>query len=150
MLLLKRNEKIIYNSTSDFVNVQKFANFVYDDANRDPNYKMGNSNFGDGYKFRGRGIFQLTGKYNYQKFTTFYQSKYDSNIDFTTNPDLVATNIEIAVISALWFYENNVNSDSITSDTSVNEVTKKINGGKKGLKHRKSLFNKTKIHINCK
>ena len=111
---------------------------------------MGNSNFGDGYKFRGRGIFQLTGKYNYQKFTTFYQSKYDSNIDFTTNPDLVATNIEIAVISALWFYENNVNSDSITSDTSVNEVTKKINGGKKGLKHRKSLFNKTKIHINCK
>jgi len=137
------------NRTSSYVNVTKFANYVYDDANRDMGYKLGNTNIGDGYKYRGRGIFQLTGRSNYQQFNTFYRERYNSGLNFINNPDLLATDTEIAVISALWYYENKVNSNSITSTTSVEKVTMKINGGTKGIEHRKQLFNKTKNHINC-
>ena len=137
------------NGTSNYVNVTKFANYVYDDAYRKPKFRIGNTNIGDGYKYRGRGIFQLTGRTNYQQFNTFYRERYNSSINFINNPDLLATDTEIAVISALWYYDNKVNSNSITSTTTVEKVTKKINGGKKGLKHREQLFNKTKNHINC-
>ena len=137
------------NRTSNYVNVTKFANYVYDDAYRKPRFRLGNTNIGDGYKYRGRGIFQLTGRTNYQQFNTFYRERYNSSLNFINNPDLLATDIEIAVISALWYYENKVNSNSITSTTTVEKVTKKINGGKKGIEHRKQLFNKTKNHINC-
>ena len=137
------------NGTSNYVNVTKFANYVYDDAYRKARFRLGNTNIGDGYKYRGRGIFQLTGRTNYQQFNTFYRERYNSSLNFINNPDLLATDTEIAVISALWYYDNKVNSNSITSTTTVEKVTKKINGGKKGLKHREQLFNKTKNHINC-
>ncbi|MFN0727875.1 hypothetical protein [Polaribacter gochangensis] len=136
------------STTSDFVDIRKFANLVYDDANRRQRYKMGNTNVGDGYKYRGRGIFQLTGKYNYQQFTSYYQNKYKSSLDFSVNPNLIATNKEIAVISALWFFKNKVGN--LLANTTVAQVTKKINGGKKGLQHRKALFNKAKTNIKCK
>ncbi len=89
------------DSTSVYVNKQKFANRVYDDAYRGAKNKLGNTDTGDGYKFRGRGIIQLTGEYNYQQFTTHYQNRYSSTKDFTTNPGLVASDKEIAVVSAL-------------------------------------------------
>lgn len=135
------------SATSNFVDIQKFANYVYDDARRGKS-KLGNTNVGDGYKYRGRGIFQLTGKYNYQQFTSFYQNKYQSSLDFINNPNLVSSNTEIAVISALWFFKTKVGN--VTSNTSVAQVTSKINPALKGIKHRKSLYNNTKNHINCK
>ncbi|QMU63915.1 MAG: hypothetical protein GKR88_06140 [Flavobacteriaceae bacterium] len=138
------------DSTSVYVNKQKFANRVYNDTYRSAKTKLGNVNTGDGYKFRGRGIFQLTGRYNYQQFTTYYQNRYSSTLDFTTNPDLVVSDKEIAVISALWFFKNKVMGKvSINNNTSVKKVTYYINSKRKGLPHRKSLFNKTKDSIQC-
>ena len=61
---------------------KKLANFVY--ASRNGN---GNEVSGDGYKFRGRGIFQLTGRSNYQAFTNFYQSEFNSSDSFIDDPD---------------------------------------------------------------
>lgn len=63
----------------------------------------------------------------------------------------MASDKEIAVISALWFFKNNV-LDKITIDvnTSVKKVTKKINGKDNGLQHRKNLFDKAKNeNIDC-
>ena len=133
---------------STFVDHEKFANYVYSDQYR--TFKLGNTNPGDGYKFRGRGIIQLTGRDNYERFNTFYQNNYDSTVDLISNPDLLSNNTEIAVISALWFFENNVlNIGNINENTSVAEVTKKVNGKYNGLDHRKNLFNSTSTHINC-
>lgn len=111
---------------------EKIANKVY--ANR-----MGNGpeSSGDGWKYRGRGPIQLTGKDNY---TAFSQSI--SRPDVLTNPDVVAS--ELAFESALWFFSKNnlfAIADKGVTDAVITQVTKKVNGGTHGLDDR---INKTK------
>ena len=107
---------------------QKIANRVY--ANR-----MGNGDeaSGDGWKFRGRGALQLTGKSNYQAF-----ADYIGRPDVMTNPDLVAN--ELCFESALWFFDRNKLwgiCDQGVNDASILALTKRINGGTHGLDDRK-------------
>jgi len=131
------------SSTSAYVNVEKFANYVY--GNR-----MGNNAYGDGYKYRGRGIFQLTGKNNYTAFNNFYRNNYDSSVDIINNPDLLTSNKEMMVISALWFYKNNVlNRIKVNENTSVKSVSVKVNGGTNGLNDRIQIFNIAINIIKC-
>ncbi|MDX5478834.1 MAG: hypothetical protein LPJ98_10295, partial [Cyclobacteriaceae bacterium] len=132
------------SSTSDFVDPEKFANYVYNRKS------LGNANYGDGYRFRGRGIFQLTGKGNYTEFNQFYKQNYNTNIDILNNPDLLSTNTEIATLSALWFFQKKVlNTVIVDHQTDVEVVTYKINGGNNGIEHRKSLLTKTLEFIKC-
>ena len=112
---------------------EKIANRVY--GNR-----MGNGDeaSGDGWKYRGRGALQLTGKSNYQSFSSYLKKP-----EIMTNPDLVAT--QYAFESAMFFFDNNklwLICDTGVSDTSITSLTKRINGGTLGLDHRKSLTNK--------
>ena len=106
---------------------EKIANRVY--ASR-----MGNGDeaSGDGWKFRGRGALQTTGKDNYSQF-----AKHLGKPEIMENPDLVAT--EYAFESAIFFFDKNklwdicdkgVNKDSILA------LTKRINGGTHGLADR--------------
>jgi len=109
---------------------QKIANRVY--ASR-----MGNGPeaSGEGYKFRGRGYIQLTGKQNY---TAFDASVPESIVD---NPDLVATKYPLA--SAAWFWsKNGLNkiADEGATDAVVTKVTKRVNGGTIGLPDRIKHF----------
>lgn len=111
-------------------NPEKIANLVY--GNR-----MGNGAeaSGDGYKFRGRGALQLTGKSNYEAF-----SKYLNKPEIMTNPDLVAT--EYAFESAMFFFDRNKLwdiCDKGVDDATITALTKRINGGTIGLDHRKAL-----------
>lgn len=134
------------------VDKAKLANLVYNDNKRKSKNKLGNVNHSDGYKYRGRGIFQLTGRYNYTQFNTYYQANYDASIDLVANPQLVQTNTKIAVISALWFFKTNVlNKMAISEFTNVNHVSKLVNGGRKGRKERKDLLEEKIIGlVNCK
>jgi len=105
---------------------EKIANLVY--ANR-----MGNGDeaSGDGYKFRGRGCIQITGKSNYQAFGCL------------DNPDLLKN--EKALTSAAWFFnKNNLNkiSDEGINDSTIAHVTKIVNGGNNGLSERIELTKK--------
>lgn len=113
---------------------EKIANRVY--ANR-----MGNSSeiSGDGYKFRGRGFIQLTGKGNYNSF------KNDSGIDVVNNPDLLLEE-QNAIICALWFW-NNKGLNMWADKDDIIAITKKINGGVNGLDHRKQLLSKYKKEL---
>lgn len=142
----KRNPNDFASSTSSiYVDNEKFANYVY--CCRMNN---GDEDSGDGYKFRGRGIFQLTGKSNYTEFNQYYQENYDENIDLSLNPDLVATDMEIVVISALWYYKEKVLNDiDIDENTNVEDVTEKINGGTNGLNDREEVFNLCELYIEC-
>jgi len=108
---------------------EKIANRVY--ASR-----MGNGDeaSGDGWKFRGRGALQLTGKSNYEAF-----AKYLGNNEVLENPDLVATKYSFE--SAMFFFERNklwAICDKGINDAAILELTKRINGGTHGLEDRKA------------
>jgi putative chitinase len=116
-------------------NPEKIANRVY--ASR-----MGNGpeSSGDGWKYRGRGALQLTGKSNYEAF-----AKYCNRPDVMTNPDIVAN--ELAFESAMFFFERNKLwsiCDQGVTDAAILSVSKKVNGGTHGLEDRK---NKTKTYF---
>ena len=105
----------------------RIANRVY--ANRMGN---GNEQSGDGFKYRGRGLIQLTGKDNYTNCGTAL------GLDLTTNPDQVATN-PVAVLSAGWFWDTRrLNTWADKED--IKTVTKKINGGTIGLVDRTAHY----------
>ncbi|MCD4697341.1 MAG: hypothetical protein K8S16_13985 [Bacteroidales bacterium] len=126
------------NKASDYLkNSKKLANLVYAD-------RLGNSDTesGEGYKYRGRGIFQLTGKYNYEQFSSFYKDQFDSKTDLVKNPGSVASNSKIATISALWFFQKNVIDKIDMSKATVDKVTKKINPAKAGINDRISIYNR--------
>jgi len=102
--------------------------------------RMGNGDFasGDGYSFRGRGMFQLTGKSNYKAFNNFLNVE---GVDFVTNPALVLTT-EYAIKSAMWYYKTVVVDKLDIESATVESVTNKVNGGNNGLSDRKAIFNK--------
>lgn len=110
---------------------EKIANLVY--ASR-----MGNGpeSSGDGFKFRGRGYIQLTGKSNYAAFDLAVED------DILANPDLVST--KHALASAAWFWKKNglnLIADTGSSAEVVTKITKRVNGGTIGLPDRIKHFN---------
>ena len=133
------------SATSPFVDEEKFANRVYSKRK-----DLGNTQPGDGWKYRGRGIIQLTGRYNYMAFNTFYQD-YDSSVNLVNNPELVATDSKIRVISALWFFKYHVMNHfkTISDNTKVYDVTYYINKSRKGLADRQNIFRNSEAKIRC-
>ena len=117
---------------------EKIANKVY--GNR-----MGNGNeaSGDGFKFRGRGYIQLTGKDNYTAFDKVVDE------DILANPDLVAT--KYPLMSAAWFFtKRNIWAvcDRGAGDDVVTKVTELVNGGHIGLADRISKFKLYNSNLN--
>jgi putative chitinase len=110
-------------------NPEKIANRAY--ANR-----MGNGpeESGDGWKYCGRGLFQLTGHDNYQAFADSIQTDIDQI------PEFLQT-FEGAVQSACWFWENN-NLNPLADAGDMLTMTKRINGGTLGLEERTANFHR--------
>jgi len=109
-------------------NPQKIASKVYGG-------RMGNGpeSTGEGFKFRGRGYIQLTGKDNYTAFGKAI------NEDITSNPDLVST--KYPLLSAAWFFSKNCLKKCVDdSNVTVTSVTKCVNGGTIGLADRLKHF----------
>jgi putative chitinase len=99
--------------------------------------RMGNGpeSTGEGYKFRGRGYIQLTGKENYTAFGKAIGE------DIISNPDVVAS--KYALLSAAWFFSKNGlhrMADEGSSDQVVTKITKRVNGGTIGLPDRIKHF----------
>ena len=114
------------------LNPQKIANLGYSN-------KLGNGSVesGDGYKYRGRGYIQLTGKVNYASF-----NKYVSD-DVIANPDLVATKYPMMSAGHFWTIQKKLNSiaDQGATSAAVEAVTRKVNGGTNGIAQRQTYFN---------
>ena len=106
----------------------KFANKPVEIANRVYANRIGNGNemSGDGYKFRGRGIFQFTGKANYKLYgienPNLLLSCNDSNVNF----------------ACIYWVKNDLNKLADKND--IEAITKRINGGFNGLEDRKKIF----------
>lgn len=95
---------------------------------------LGNIYPGDGMKYKGQGLIQLTGRFNYAKVSKALGQ------DFITNPDLLSTP-QYAVQSACWFWKEN-NLNRFAND--IRKCTKAINGGYNGLEERKKFWEKAK------
>ena len=111
-------------------NPEKIASRVYGG-------RMGNGDetTKEGFKFRGRGFLQTTGKSNYKKLGTFL------GVDLLSNPDLVSTQYPLA--SAAFFFNSNKLweiCDKGADDATVTSVTKRVNGGTIGLSQRIKEF----------
>lgn len=99
---------------------------------------MGNgpATSGDGYRYRGRGFIQLTGKDNYSRLSA------DTGTDYLRNPDLLLNEAD-AMVSAIWFWTTRrVNHWADKDSTTM--VTRTINGGTHGLQQRQALTVKYK------
>ena len=108
---------------------EMIANKVY--ANRMGN---GDEKSGDGWKYRGRGFIQITGKINY------FQLANDTDLDCLKNPNLLLEEAN-AMISALWFW-NKAGLNKLADKNDIKGITKRINGGYNGLEHRTELLKK--------
>lgn len=114
---------------------QAIANSIYAD-------RMGNGSFdsGDGYKYRGRGLIQLTGRSNYQLLSIA------TGIGYLENPDWVALPSN-ALRSAMWFWDTH-NLTKYADKDDIAGCTKIINGGVIGLTDRKERYERTLKAIN--
>jgi len=108
-------------------NAEKIANKVYSG-------RMGNTEEGDGFAYRGRGIFQLTGKENYKNCSD------GIGVDLIAHPELLQEP-KCASLSAGWYW-NKRNLNQYADIMDIETMTKKINGGTIGLEDRKAKINK--------
>lgn len=123
------------SDTVGFVgNPEKIANLGYG-GRKD----LGNNTTGDGYKFRGRGAIQNTGRL---KYTTLSQQM---NIDLINNPDLL-TQPTNAMVAAFWEWKTR-NLNKYADQDDVLKVTKRINGGTNGIDDRIIRLRRSKIAL---
>jgi putative chitinase len=117
-------------------NPEKIANKIYAD-------RMGNGPeaSGEGYKYRGRGAIQLTGKENYSKFAA------SLGMDLTAAVAYCET-LEGAIESACWFWNTNKLND-IADKNDIVTLTKRINGGTIGLEDRKHHFENNLVTLSA-
>jgi len=129
--LLKTFQKYFFD-----YNVNEYARNPISIANRVYSKRMGNGSetSGEGWRYRGRGFIQITGKENYFRLSN------DTDIDFLKNPDLLLEEAN-AIISALWFW-NLKGLNDLADKNDIVGITKKINGGLNGIEHRKELLKK--------
>ena len=103
-------------------------------ANRAYGGRMGNGDesSGDGWKFCGRGLIQLTGRDNYQSFADSLQISVDDAAQYLET-------FEGCVQSACWFWENN-NLNALADQGNIDAISKKVNGGTEGLENRRNFY----------
>jgi len=102
---------------------------------------LGNEHPGDGKRYMGRGVIQLTGRYNYKQFSDAM------GMDFVSNPDLVASP-QYAVLVGGWYWDTRkINSAADQDD--LTRVTRLVNGGKNGLADRRRYLDRAKKVLNA-
>jgi putative chitinase len=112
-------------------NPQKIANYVYANINGN-----GNEESGDGWRYKGRGMIQITARKNYTDCSKAL------NLDLIKNPELLEQ-AALAFRSAGWFW-NSRNLNELADREDIIAITKKINGGLNGLEDRKLYYARAK------
>ena len=120
-------------------NQEAIANLGYADENRPKDLRLGNTEEGDGWKYRGRGIIQITGREIYTEFNKFAHKVklVGDEVSFVDNPELVAENKTFAFVSAAFFWAKKKNiydkadksKPELDNEEIVNRVTDLVNGG---------------------
>lgn len=107
----------------------RYAEEIADGSAYEGRVDLGNTQVGDGQRFKGRGLIQLTGRANYAEYSK------DSGVDYLSRPAKVATDPFVAVDVACWYW-NRRKLNRFADKDDVKEVTRRINGGYNGLDDR--------------
>ncbi|ABQ05635.1 glycoside hydrolase family 19 protein [Flavobacterium johnsoniae] len=138
----KGSHPLLYSQATAFFDApEKLGNYVYRDIGEN-----GNENSGDGYKFRGRGLIQITRKKGYRRFGEY------CGINLTTNPDLLLNDLNLLVRSAGWYWQQGVllkdgSEKDINTIADLEDFTKTTNlvhGSTSDVKQRENILNKIK------
>ncbi len=113
-------------------NKAAFAERIYGLGNPTMARRLGNTEPGDGYRYRGRGFMQITGRANYREMGR------KIGVDLEANPDLAAQPLYALMTAAAFWDNRDLNGYADRND--LEGITKRINGGLNGLEHRKSNF----------
>jgi len=130
------------HETLNFTRLKEFGGKL-DFRKYDPKFnpakakKLGNTQAGDGARYKGRGFIQLTGRYNYKK------AGEELNLPLEKHPELVE-NPKIAAVVAVWFWKHRV-QPKVSDYSNVQSVTKPINPGMKGMPSRQEKFDTFKV-----
>ena len=103
---------------------------------------LGNTQRGDGKKYKGVGLIQITGRYNISEYDKFKNMKGK----LIQNPKLIATDPFLSADAAGWFWETR-NINQLADKNDIIAVTKRINGGTNGLQHRRQLFKRAQLFL---
>jgi len=99
---------------------------------------------GEGHKYRGRGMMQLTGKTNYSQFTASHNQKNPNDArDFVANPDLLVTDRQYGIESAFYYWDAR-SLNAIADTDNVRDVTIAVNGALNGLPDREARLRRVK------
>ena len=120
-----------------------FAEEIADGSAYEGRSDLGNTQSGDGKRFKGRGLIQLTGRTNYAAYSK------DSGVDYVAKPELVASDPFVAVDVACWFW-NKHRMNNLADKDDVKAVTKAINGGFNGLDDRIEYLVRAKAVLGIK
>ncbi len=122
----------IGHESDEFRAVEEYASGIAYEGRKD----LGNTQKGDGIKYKGRGLIQITGRANYA------QMSKDLGIDFIKNPHRLKEPF-YACLSAGWYWDKH-KLNTLADAGDFKAITKKINGGYNGLDHRTALYKKAK------
>lgn len=106
---------------------------------------LGNTQPGDGSRYRGRGPIQITGRDNYRAFTAWIKRRYPEAPDFEAEPEKLEE-FPWALMAAFWFWDTR-GLNALADADDVVAVTKKINGGTNGLADRKAALKRAKAEL---
>jgi len=138
-IIVKEKVKIPASQKAD---QKAIANIAYNDANRTKSYKLGNTQEGDGWRFRGRGLLQITGRSNYTNSQKIIDDKLpNSGVDLSKGLDTFTAKEAVFAGLADW-YEKKCYLEAAKGKKpeNVDAVTKKINQATKSYDDRKKAF----------
>jgi predicted chitinase len=103
---------------------------------------LGNTQPGDGPRFKGRGLIQLTGRANYRE----YGRAISREAELLANPELLTTDPDLCVDVAGWFWAKR-HLNTLAEADDLTGITKRINGGLNGLEDRRRLLRRAKAFL---
>ncbi|WP_284460639.1 hypothetical protein [Chryseobacterium sp.] len=135
-----KKKKLIHSADQE-----KIANIAYDDANRGKDYKLGNVKEGDGWKFRGRGLMQITGRSNYKSIQEIIDARLtNSGVDLSLGKSIFTPKEAVFAGLGDWILKkaNTLAKNGATHEV-VNSITAKINYATKSYSNRREAFGRT-------
>ncbi len=126
----------VSHESDNFQTTEEYASGQAYEGRKD----LGNTQKGDGARYKGRGLIQVTGRHNYKKYAAYLTSK-GWTAPLLEHPELVASDVYFTIMSAIWYW-NKRGLNKWADKDDIRQITRRINGGYNGIKDRTEKYEK--------